>query len=109
MERAARSGMIAGPVEPPFPFAAHRLAREPVRFKGRLTIGRELFDGANPFAYEQEIVTNGAPTAVITSTVQSMSERLLADVATRGEHVEPDWQASLTERSKPDSLVNNKL
>ena len=67
-----------------------------------------IFDGANPFAYEEETVINSAPTAVITSAVQTMSERLLADVAARGEQAEPArW---VTERSKPDSLsIGGKL
>jgi len=40
-----------------------------------------IFDGARPYAYEEQTIGNGASRAVITSVVGSMSERLLADVA----------------------------
>ena len=42
-----------------------------------------VFDGANPYAYEQDTVTNDASAAVVTFAVEAMSERLLADVAAR--------------------------
>ena len=41
-----------------------------------------VFDGADPYAYEQAVVSNDTPSAAIASVVQSMSKRLLADVAT---------------------------
>jgi hypothetical protein len=40
-----------------------------------------VFDGANPYAYEQATITDNTPTAVITSDIASMSKRLLADIA----------------------------
>jgi hypothetical protein len=81
MEGAARGSVIAGRVEPPFP--SQRIVWH-VNLSASRGISRlvvNVFDGPNPYAYEQETVTNSAPTAVITSAVESMSERLLADVA----------------------------
>ena len=42
-----------------------------------------VFDGANPYAYEQATVSNDASPAEITSTVGTMFVRLLADIAGR--------------------------
>jgi hypothetical protein len=81
MDRAVRDSVIAGRVKPPFP--SQRIVWH-VDLSASRSISRlvvNVFDGANPYAYEQETVTNSAPTAVITSAVESMSERLLADVA----------------------------
>jgi hypothetical protein len=81
MEGAARGGLIAARVEPPFPSRriVWHVNLSPSRGISQVVVN--VFDGANPYAYEQETVTNSAPTAVITSAVESMSERLLADVA----------------------------
>lgn len=81
MERAARGSAIAGRVEPPFPSQRIVWHVDPSPPMGSSRLVVNVFDGANPYAYEQETVTNGPPTAVITSAVESMSERLLADVA----------------------------
>jgi hypothetical protein len=83
MDRAAPASVISGRVEPPFP--SQRIVWH-VNLSAKRGISRlvvNVFDGANAYAYEQHTVTNGAPTAVVTSAVESMSERLLADVATR--------------------------
>jgi hypothetical protein len=81
MERAARGSMIAGRVEPPFPSQRIVWHVNPSASRGVSRLVVNVFDGTNPFAYEQETLTNSASTAVITSTIESISERLLADIA----------------------------
>ena len=81
MERAARGSVIAGRVEPPFPSRRIVWHVDLSASRGTSELVVNAFDSANPYAYEQETVTNDAPSAVITSAVESMSERLLADVA----------------------------
>ena len=81
MERAARGSVIAGRVEPPFPSRRIVWHVDLSASRGTSELVVNVFDGANPYAYEQETLTNDAPSAVITSAVVSMSERLLADVA----------------------------
>jgi hypothetical protein len=79
MEQAARGSVIAGPVRPPFP--VQRIVwhvNSPERGISRLVVN--VFDGLNPYAYEQDTVTGDSPAAVVTS-VQSMCKRLLVDVA----------------------------
>jgi hypothetical protein len=83
MERAAPASVIAGRVEPPFPsqrIVWHVNLSAP-RVISRLVVN--VFDGANPYAYEQDTVSNDASAAVVTFTVEGMSERLLADLAAR--------------------------
>jgi hypothetical protein len=80
---AAPDSVIAGRVEPPFP--SQRIVWH-VNLSAQRGISRlvvNVFDGANPYAYEQDIVMNDAPRAAVTSAVESMSKRLLADVAAR--------------------------
>jgi hypothetical protein len=81
MESATRGGVIPGRVEPPFPSQriVWHVNLSASRGVSRLVVN--VFDGANPYAYEQETVINSAPTTVITSAVESMSQRLLPDVA----------------------------
>jgi hypothetical protein len=81
MERAARGSVIAGRVGPPFPFQriVWHVNLSAQRGVSRLVVN--VFDGASPYAYEQDTISNGSPAAVITSVVESMSKRLLADVA----------------------------
>jgi hypothetical protein len=80
---AAPDGVIAGRVEPPFPSQriVWHVNLSPERGMSRLVVN--VFDGANPYAFEQGTVMNDAPTAAVTSAVESMSKRLLADVAVR--------------------------
>jgi len=83
MERAAPASVIAGRVEPPFP--SRRIVWH-VNLSAQRGISRlvvNVFDGANPYAYEQDTVTDDAPATEVTSAVELMSERLLADVAAR--------------------------
>jgi hypothetical protein len=57
-----------------------------------------VFDGANPYAYEQETVANSEPRVVISSALESMSERLLADVAAQANPpIQPAAQAQPAE------------
>lgn len=81
MEQASRGNVIAGRVEPPFPSQRIVWHVDLSASRGISQLVVNVFDGANPYAYEQETVANDAPTAVITSAVESMSGRLLADVA----------------------------
>ena len=81
MERAARGSVTAGRAEPPFPSQRIVWHAEQSASSGISRMVVNVFDGANPYAYQQETVTNGTPPAVIASAVESMSERLLADVA----------------------------
>ncbi len=84
MERAAaRGSVIAGPVEPPFPSQRIVWHVNLSASRGVSQLMVNVFDGANPFVYEQDTITNDATRAAIMSTVESMSERLLAAIAAR--------------------------
>ena len=82
MTRAAPDSVIACCSQRAFP--AQRIVWHvdltAARGVSRLVVN--VFDGARPYAYEQEVVSNDTPSAAIASVVQSMSKRLLADVAT---------------------------
>jgi hypothetical protein len=81
MERAAPGDVLGKPVGPPFPsrrFVWH--VNLGLRGVSRLSVN--VFDGSVPYAYEQEVLENGAPRGAIVFAVMSMSERLLADIAT---------------------------
>jgi hypothetical protein len=80
---AAPDSVVAGRAEPPFPSQriVWHVNLSPERGISRLFVN--VFDGANPYAFEQDTVVNDAPTAAVTSAVESMSKRLLADVAAR--------------------------
>jgi hypothetical protein len=91
-ERAAPASVIASRVEPPFP--SGRIV-SPVALSAQSGISRlvvTVFGGANPYAYEQDDVTTGAPAAV-TFAVEAMSERLQADVGAQAAHAEATRQA----------------
>jgi hypothetical protein len=83
MERAAHGGLSAAGVEPPFP--AQRVVwhvdPSPQRGVSRLVVN--AFDGATPYAYEEDRISDSSPTAVVAAAIDSMSARLLADVAAR--------------------------
>jgi hypothetical protein len=83
MERVAGFGVIASRVKPPFPLQRIVWHANLSASRGVSRLVVNVFDGANPFADEQETVSNDAPKAVIAGAVASMSERLLADLAVR--------------------------
>lgn len=82
MERASGS-VMAGPVTPPFSPQRIVWHVNPSPSRGLSRLDVNVFNGAEPYVYELETVTNSAPTAVITSAIESMSERLLTDIAAR--------------------------
>ena len=81
MKRVDRDNVISGRVESPTP--SQRIVwhdnLSPSRGMSQLVVN--VFDGAGPYAYELATVPNDAPTVVITSAIESMSVRLLADIA----------------------------
>jgi hypothetical protein len=81
MEWAAPASVYAGGVKPPF--TSQRIVWHVNSQRGISRLLVNVFDGANPYAYEQDTVSNDAPAAVVTFAVKEMSERLLADVAAR--------------------------
>jgi hypothetical protein len=105
-KRSASDRVISGPVEPPFPSRRIVWHVNQSAEKGISRLVVNVFHGATPYAYEQGTVMNDAPTAVVASVVDSMSERLLADVAARenmpkrlGKQV-PRYAASQTASSR---------
>jgi hypothetical protein len=81
MERGMPGAVIAGQVEQPFPSRRIVWHATPTASRGTSRLVVNVFNGPNPYAYEQETVANSAPTVVITSAIVSMSKRLLADIA----------------------------
>jgi hypothetical protein len=83
MEQTAPGSVIPGPVNPPFP--AHRIVWHvtlaPTRGMSRIVVN--VFDRSVPYAYEQDVIDNDAPEPILTSTIRSLSRRLLADIAAR--------------------------
>jgi hypothetical protein len=61
---------------------------------GVSTLVVNIFDGSVPVAYEQEVVTNSAPTATITYAIESATRRLIAS------YTNPDANA-LSEGCRP--------
>jgi hypothetical protein len=82
MERATPGDVLGKPVNPPFPW--RRIVwHVNLGLLGVSRLSVNVFDGSVPYAYEQEVLENGAPPGAITSAVRSMSKRLLADIAAR--------------------------
>jgi hypothetical protein len=105
MERASPGSVIAGPVEQPFPsrrIVWHVNTAAPPRGISRLVVN--VFDGANPYAHEQEVMADSEPKAAISSAVASMSERLLADVTAQANApIQPAAQAQPAETNHTTS------
>lgn len=83
MKRAAYRSVSSDLIGPPYPsqrIVWHVNSSIP-RPVSRLVVN--VFDNADPYAYEECIVSNDASPAMITSVVESMTERLLGDVAAR--------------------------
>jgi hypothetical protein len=81
MERAAYSSASTGQVEPPYPSQRIVWHVDPSIPSPTSRLVVNVFDGAYPYAYEEETVSDGASPAMITSAVESLSERLRRDVA----------------------------
>lgn len=78
MGYAAPGNVLPGPVEAPFPQCRIVWHVNPGVDRGVSTLVANFFDGAVSVAYEQEVVTNSAPTATITYAIGSVTRRLLA-------------------------------
>jgi hypothetical protein len=81
MEQATRGNVIVGRVASPYPSQRIVWHNNPSGSRDTSLLVVNVFDGANPYAYEQATITDNTPTAVITSDIASMSKRLLADIA----------------------------
>jgi hypothetical protein len=81
MERAAPGDVFPGPVQRPFP--EYRIVWHvfPYGNHGTSRLAVNIFKVSVPFAYEQAVIGNGAPTTSIVGTIESMSRWLIADVA----------------------------
>ena len=82
MEHGARD---TGRIEPPLPSQRIVWHVDPSASRGMSRLVVNVFDGANPYAYELETVPNSGPTVEVRSAIESMSHRLMADIAARGE------------------------
>lgn len=78
MEQAVPGRVLAGPLDPPYPELRIVWHVNPTASRGASQLVVNAFDGAVPYAYEQEIVADDAPTATVASAVDAMSTRLLA-------------------------------
>jgi hypothetical protein len=86
VEAGMKHGVLdAGRIEPSFPSRRIVWHVNPSASRGMSRLVVNVFDGASPYAYEQETVPSGAPTAEVRSAIESMSSRLMADIAARGE------------------------
>jgi hypothetical protein len=78
MERAAPGDVLPGPVRRPFPEFRIVWHVNPNGNRGTSRLVVNIFRVSVPFAYEQAVVDNSAPTASIVGTIESMSRRLIA-------------------------------
>jgi hypothetical protein len=85
MEGAAPKTVMAGRIDPQAPEQriVWHVSTSPSGIMSQLVVN--VFDGATPYAYEQDSVPNDASRTTITTAVQSMSGRLMADVAARAD------------------------
>jgi hypothetical protein len=81
MDRAAPGDLFPGPVQRPFP--EYRIVWHvfPYGNHGVSRLVVNIFKVSVPFAYEQGVVGNSAPSASIVGTIESMSERLIGSLA----------------------------
>jgi hypothetical protein len=87
MERATPGDVLGEPVDPPFPSRRIVWHVNPSSSRSTSQLMVNVFDGSVPYAYEQEVLENGAPPDAIRSAVRSMSERLLADIVAHTSHL----------------------
>jgi hypothetical protein len=78
MGRAAPGSVLPGPVELPFPECRIVWHVNPSAEPGVSTLVANIFDRSVPVAYEQETVTNNAPTSTVTYAIESVTDRLMA-------------------------------
>lgn len=83
MQQAARGDVIVGRVASPYPSQRIVWHNNPSGSRSTSRLVVNVFDGANPYAYEEATITETTPAAVVTSDIASMSRRLLADIAAR--------------------------
>jgi hypothetical protein len=82
MGRAAPGTVLPGPVELPFPECRIVWHVNPSAEPGVSTLVANIFHRSVPVAYEQETVTNNAPTSTITYAIASVTGRLIRSAAT---------------------------
>lgn len=81
MEQAAPGSVIVGPVDPPFPSRRIVWHVNQIPPRGASRLVANVFNGTTPYAYEEEVIDDSAPTAATVCEVASISKRLLADIA----------------------------
>jgi hypothetical protein len=86
MEGARPEDVLGEPVDPPFPSRRIVWHVNPSSSRSASLLTVNVFDGSVPYAYEQEVLENGAPPIAIKAAVRSMSERLSADIAAHTSH-----------------------
>lgn len=82
MGRAAPGRVLARPVGLPSPECRIVWHVNPSAEPGVSTLVANVFDRSVPVAYEQETVTNNAPTSTITYAIESVAGRLIRSTAT---------------------------
>jgi hypothetical protein len=83
MDSAAPGSVLSTPVKPPFPVLRIVWHVQSLPVRGGSQVIVNVFAGSVPFAYDQEIVDDSAPTAATERAVRSLAERLLATLAAR--------------------------
>jgi hypothetical protein len=77
MGRAAPGSVVSGLVETPFPQCRIVWHVNPDAGRGASTLSANIFDRSVPVAFEQQVVTDSAPTATITDAIKSVTSRLM--------------------------------
>jgi hypothetical protein len=83
MRQAALDNQLIGPVSQPFPSQRIVWHDNPSGSRSTSLLVVNVFDGADPYAYEETTIPDSAPTAIVTSEIASMSKRILADITAR--------------------------
>jgi hypothetical protein len=73
MVSAMPGRLVNGPARIPFPTRRIVWHVNPVASRGVVRLVVNVFDGSNAFAYEEQVVDNGAPRIVIESAIASMT------------------------------------
>jgi hypothetical protein len=79
MGRTAPNAMLSGPVQPPFPQFRIVWHVSSYGHDGASSLFVNIFRGSEPFAYEQEVIENGAPRATIVGTIEALTKRVFAN------------------------------